>query len=182
MEDGKIILMGGANRTKSNRPHGMASGPVLPLSQDGPGMQRVAQILTALFQTMNIFGRPPASLKVIIPFFLADLWEYPIQAIELAFASWRRDNSAFPTPHDILNILRFDLNESVPDPIGYPGWFVRRADLKPGDDGYISPPALAGEIHAVIESFREQAPGKVIGEIATGVIERIGRDNGGDNE
>lgn len=106
---------------------------------------------------MNVFGREPGSLRVIIPLFLNDLGGYPADAVELALASWRQDSSVFPTPHDILKILRFDLDESVPDPRGFQGWFVKRAVLLPGDEGYIKPPALGGEIRKALKRFAAAA-------------------------
>ena len=151
---------------------------------------------------MNVFGRTPESLKAIIRLFQADLADYPIGAVELAFTSWRRDNTAFPTPFDILNILRYDPDESVEDPIGFQGWYVKRRDLKPGDLGYIKPPALAGEIAALLKSpprpqigdstavggrllshtrpEEAQRPsganleGRMVGDIASGIIRRLG--------
>lgn len=160
--DGKIIPISEANRTKLNKPLKTDSVPILRLSQDGPGMKRVAEILTGMFQVMNTFGRTPNALKAIIPSFLTDLAEYPIEALELAFRSWRQDNSAFPTPHDILNILRFDPDESVLDPCGYAGWFVKRGSLKPGDEGYIKPPAFAGEISRAIRARKGlQGPAQI---------------------
>ncbi|MCK9994453.1 MAG: hypothetical protein Dbin4_02973 [Alphaproteobacteria bacterium] len=123
---------------------------------------------------MNIFGRTPESLTAIIRLFQADLADYPIGAVELAFTSWRRDNSAFPTPFDILNILRYDPDESVEDPIGYAGWYVKRRDLKPGDTGYIKPPALWREISMWNAAMNAQ-PGRMIGDVATGIIRQIER-------
>lgn len=123
---------------------------------------------------MNVFGRTPESLKVIIRSFQDDLADYPIGAVELAFTSWRRDNSAFPTPFDILNILRFDPDESVEDPNGYQGWYVKRSALKPGDPGYIKPPALWQEI-SMWNAAMNAPHGRMIGDIATGIIRQIER-------
>lgn len=168
MDDKKVIPIG------SKTPPERASRRLLPLSQDSMGMQRTAKILKDLFQTMNVFGRQPESLRVIIPLFQADLGEYPIEAVELAFASWRQESSAFPTPFDILNILRFDPDESVEDPNGYQGWYVKRSALKPGDPGYIKPPALWQEI-SMWNAAMNAPHGRMIGDIATGIIRQIER-------
>lgn len=156
--DDKIIPIDPAKPSRSTPPPERASPTCLRLSQDALGMKRMAELLTDMFKMMNVFGREPGSLRVILRYFQTDLGEYPIEAVELAFASWRQDSSAFPTPFDILNILRFDPDESVPDPNDYPGWYVKRGSLKPGDAGYIKPPARHLEISAVMKNFAPHVP------------------------
>ncbi|MCK9994421.1 MAG: hypothetical protein Dbin4_02941 [Alphaproteobacteria bacterium] len=156
--DDKIIPINEANQNRLTTPPERGFASPLKISQDAKGMMRLAELLMDMFKVMNIFGREPGSLKVIIPLFQNDLGEYPIEAVELAFASWRQDSSAFPTPFDILNILRFDPDESVPDPNDYPGWYVKRGSLKPGDAGYIKPPARHLEISAVMKNFAPRVP------------------------
>ena len=172
--DDKIIPINQPTKSSAMPPSERASKPLLPLSQDGPGMQRTAKMLTDMFETLNVFGRKTESLKVIIPLFLSSLGRYPVEAVHLAFDSWLAESGAFPTPFDILNILRFDPDESVEDPNGYQGWYVKRSDLKPGDQGYIKPPALWREISAAVAAMN--APhGRMIGDIASGIIRQIER-------
>lgn len=172
--DEKIIPIQQASKTESRTPLSRQNWRSQSVGNDPRAQMRLAELLTDAFTTMNTFGRTPESLTAIIRLFQADLGGYPIEAVELAFASWRQNNSAFPTPFDILNILRFDPDESVEDPNGYAGWYVKRSDLKPGDQGYIKPPALWREIGAAVAAMN--APhGRMIGDIASGIIRQIER-------
>ena len=172
--DEKIIPIQQASKTESRTPLPPQNWRSQSVGQSPRAQMRLAELLTDAFTAMNVFGRTPESLKVIIRLFQADLAGYPIEAVELAFASWRRDNSAFPTPFDILNILRYDPDESVEDPIGYQGWYVKRSDLKPGDQGYIKPPALWREIGAAVAAMNASHR-RMIGDIASGIIRQIER-------
>lgn len=178
--DEKIITIQQASKTESRTPLSRQNWRSQSVGNDPRAQMRLAELLTDAFTTMNTFGRTPESLTAIIRSFQDDLGGYPIEAVELAFASWRQNNSAFPTPFDILNILRFDPDESVEDPNGYQGWYVKRSDLKPGDAGYIKPPLLWREISAAVAAMKV-SPGRMIGDVSAGIIRRLERQRADDD-
>ena len=66
-------------------------------------------MLVDCFQTLDIFGRKPEQLNSIVKIHLLALQEYTQEQIEKSFLQWIKTQSKFPTPTDIINIIKSDM-------------------------------------------------------------------------
>lgn len=78
----------------------------LTLRQTHEGNGKLAAMLFEQFELLNVWGKSPDSLKTIARAFAEHLADYPLDKIMAAFKVHSSRNSTFPTPADILGLIR----------------------------------------------------------------------------
>lgn len=63
------------------------------------------QILTSCFSALNVYGKQPEELAIIMPIFLNVLAEYRAVDIQAAFKKFLKTSRNFPTPADIIELI-----------------------------------------------------------------------------
>jgi hypothetical protein len=81
-----------------------SASPTLRQTHEGNGALAVA--LFEQFELLNVWGKSPDSLETIARAFAEHLADYPLDKIMAAFKVHAGRNSTFPTPADILGLIR----------------------------------------------------------------------------
>jgi hypothetical protein len=75
------------------------------LHSSNQGKQRIAEIVTGLFFSLNTYGKDASALKVIIPLFMKTLENYTLPDLEWAFAQYTATETTFPSPANIVQLI-----------------------------------------------------------------------------
>lgn len=78
----------------------------LALSESAEHSRRLDALIVGCFTAQRIFGRDPGSLEAVNHIFHATLARYPASHCLRAFELWLERSQEFPTPADIIGIIR----------------------------------------------------------------------------
>ena len=80
----------------------------LVLSESRESKNRLDEMLGACLALQKLYGRDVANAGTIIDLFQRMMGEYPADKVIKAFEIWMKRSQEFPTPADIINLIRRD--------------------------------------------------------------------------
>lgn len=75
------------------------------ISEDLEGRKKLTRLVTACYESMNVYGKSPEQLEAIIMLMQMTLKRFPYEIVRKAFEIYLEKNSTMPTPSDIIKII-----------------------------------------------------------------------------
>lgn len=86
----------------------------LALNDSPQSKDRLDELLAGCFTLQKMYGRAPESIEAIVLLFHNLLGKYPAVKAIRAFEVWLEQSQEFPTPADIIGLIRRDGRQAVP--------------------------------------------------------------------
>lgn len=100
-----------------NLPQELKASQQLALSDSPENKDRLDELLAGCFALQKMYGRAPESMETIVVLFHSILGKYPGEKVTRAFEIWLEQSQEFPTPADIIGIIRRNGRQPVPKEI-----------------------------------------------------------------
>lgn len=94
------------NNQNQNGNLALTASPVPALKESKQSQSKLDELLAGCFTLQKMYGRAPDSLETVALLFHNMLGKYPADKVIKAFELWLERSQEFPTPADIVGLLR----------------------------------------------------------------------------
>lgn len=75
------------------------------MKADPAGKKRIGEAISLFYDALKTYGKEPEQMEAVVKLFNFALADYPVQKIIDAMAYYVKNNTEFPAPADIVQII-----------------------------------------------------------------------------